>query len=56
MLYNGNKLGGVIMNPFEKDVQCKRNDALDSAVGFGVSFVFFALIYIIPVVVEFVSR
>lgn len=44
------------MNPFEKDVQCKRNDALDSGVGFVVSFVFFALIYIIPVVIDFVSR
>lgn len=44
------------MNPFEKDVQCERNDALDSGVGAGVSFVFFALIYIIAIVVEVVAR
>lgn len=44
------------MNPFEKDVQCKRNDAMDSGVGFVVSFVFFAMLYIIPVVVDLVSR
>lgn len=56
MLYNGKRTGGIAMNPFEKDVQCKRNDAMDSGVGFGVSFVFFALIYVIAVVVEFVSR
>jgi len=56
MLYNGNKLGGVIMNPFEKDVQCKRNDAIDSGVGFLVSFLFFAFMYVIAVVIEFVAR
>ena len=28
------------MNQFEESVQSKRNDAVDSAVGFGVSFGF----------------
>lgn len=31
------------MNDFEKNVQSKRNDAVDSAVGFVVSFGFFVL-------------
>lgn len=44
------------MNPFEgKNIQCKRNDAIDAGVGFGVSFVFFAAIFIIAVVVDYVS-
>ncbi|WP_084361005.1 YqzM family protein [Neobacillus fumarioli] len=40
------------MNEFEKNVQSKRNDAIDSGVGFGVSFVFFAIIFIIATVVK----
>ncbi|GEK33310.1 YqzM family protein [Kurthia sibirica] len=43
------------MNPFEKDVQCKRNDAIDAGVGFGVSFLFFAAMYVIAVIVDFVA-
>ncbi|MGE7919532.1 YqzM family protein [Viridibacillus sp. NPDC093762] len=43
------------MNPFEENVQSKRNDAIDSGVGFGVSFAFFALIFIIATVVDYAS-
>lgn len=41
------------MNQFEKEVQSKRNDAVDSAVGFIVSFGFFATIFIIATLVKF---
>ena len=40
------------MNVFEKNVQSKRNDALDSGVGFIVSFGFFATLFIIATVVK----
>ena len=43
------------MNQFEKDVQSKRNDAIDSGVGFGVSFGFFALMFIIATVIKVVG-
>lgn len=43
------------MNPFEKDVQCKRNDLNDAAVGFIVSFGFFATLFIIATVVKAVG-
>ncbi|UTR09333.1 MULTISPECIES: YqzM family protein [Evansella] len=41
------------MNDFEKDVQSKRNDLIDSGVGFVVSFVFFISIFAIAQVIEF---
>ncbi|WP_170007733.1 YqzM family protein [Bacillus fonticola] len=41
------------MNDFEKDVQSKRNDAVDSAVGFVVSFGFFATMFVIAVLIQF---
>lgn len=44
------------MNQFEKDVQSKRNDAVDSGVGFVVSFGFFATMFIIATLVEFFGR
>lgn len=44
------------VNPFEKDVQSKRNDLLDSAVAGVVSFSFFSLIFIIATVVHFVGN
>ncbi|MFJ3386582.1 MULTISPECIES: YqzM family protein [unclassified Lysinibacillus] len=45
------------MNPFEgKNIQCRRNDATDSGVGFGVSFGMFALIFLIAIVVEVASK
>lgn len=40
------------MNEFEKDVQTKRNDAIDSGVGFVVAFGFFALIFTIAQVID----
>ena len=43
------------MNPFEKDVQSKRNDAIDAGVGFIVSFGFFATLFIIATVVKFIG-
>ncbi|MDM5249390.1 MULTISPECIES: YqzM family protein [Lysinibacillus] len=45
------------MNPFEgKNIQCRRNDAIDSGVGFGVSFGAFTVMFFIAIIVEFVSR
>jgi hypothetical protein len=41
------------MNEFEKDVQSKRNDAVDSGVGFMVSFGFFATMFIIATLIKF---
>ncbi|AIM15670.1 MULTISPECIES: YqzM family protein [Neobacillus] len=43
------------MNEFEKNVQSKRNDAIDSAVGFIVSFGFFATMFIIATVIKVVG-
>lgn len=43
------------MNPFEKEVQSKRNDALDAGVGFVVSFGFFATLFIIATVVQVIG-
>ncbi|QQP11418.1 YqzM family protein [Lysinibacillus agricola] len=45
------------MNPFEgKNIQCRRNDAIDSAVGFIIPFSVFTLMFIIAMIVEFVAR
>ncbi len=40
------------MNHFEKEVQSKRNDAIDSGVGFIASFGFFALLFVIATLVD----
>ncbi|MFC4738180.1 YqzM family protein [Bacillus daqingensis] len=40
------------MNEFEKDVQSNRNDAIDSAIGFIASFVFFMGIFSIGHIVD----
>lgn len=45
-------MGGISVNPFEKEVQSKRNDALDAGVGFIASFGFFAILFIIATVVK----
>ncbi len=50
------EIGGVTMNEFEQNVQSKRNDAIDSGVGFVVSFGFFAIMFVIATVIEFVAR
>jgi hypothetical protein len=43
------------VNQFEKEVQSKRNDAIDSGVGFGVSFGFFTLLFIIATVIKLIG-
>ncbi|MBS4215586.1 MULTISPECIES: YqzM family protein [Neobacillus] len=43
------------MNQFEKNPQSKRNDAIDSGVGFGVSFGFFAVMFIIATVIKLIG-
>lgn len=43
------------MNEFEHNVQSKRNDAIDAGMGFVVSFVFFAAIFTIAAVVQFLA-
>ncbi|WP_240376552.1 YqzM family protein [Bacillus piscicola] len=43
-------------NPFEKDVQCKRNDFNDAVVAFVASFVFFTLIFVIATVVDVAGK
>ncbi|MBU8879458.1 YqzM family protein [Bacillus sp. FJAT-29790] len=43
------------MNQFEKNVQSKRNDAIDSGMGFAVSFGFFAVLFIIATVIKVVG-
>ncbi|MEH7109566.1 MULTISPECIES: YqzM family protein [Bacillaceae] len=43
------------MNEFEKNPQNKRNDAIDSGVGFGVSFGFFATMFIIATVIKLIG-
>ncbi|MEW9049560.1 MAG: YqzM family protein [Neobacillus sp.] len=43
------------MNEFEKNVQSKRNDAIDSGVGFVVSFGFFATMFLIATVISVIG-
>ncbi|WP_026693936.1 YqzM family protein [Peribacillus kribbensis] len=43
------------MNEFEKNISNKRNDAVDSGVGFGVSFAFFAIMFIIATIFKSVG-
>jgi len=43
------------VNEFEKNPQSTRNDAVDSGVGFGVSFGFFALMFIIATVIKLIG-
>ncbi|MEG9297214.1 YqzM family protein [Mangrovibacillus sp. Mu-81] len=43
------------MNQFEKNVQSKRNDAVDSGVGFIVSFGFFATMFVIATVIQLIG-
>lgn len=40
------------MNQFENEVQSNRNDAIDSAVGFVVSFGFFTTIFAVAVIID----
>lgn len=43
------------MNHFEKEVRDNRNDAIDSGVGFMVSFGFFATMFIIATVIKLIG-
>ncbi|WP_318615103.1 YqzM family protein [Sporosarcina sp. YIM B06819] len=44
------------MNEFEHDVQSKRNDAIDSGIGFIVAFVAFSAIFLVATVIDLVAR
>ena len=43
------------MNEFEKEVQSKNHDIIDSGLGFVLSFGFFMTIFIIGVVVDIIG-
>lgn len=46
----------VTHNPFEGEGRAtSRNDAMDAGVGFVVSFLFFAVMFIIAVIIDFVA-
>ncbi|CDQ39593.1 MULTISPECIES: YqzM family protein [Virgibacillus] len=40
------------MNEFEKEIQSKNNDVVDSIKGFAFSFIFFLVIFAIGVIVS----
>ncbi len=44
-----------MVNEFEQNVQSKRNDAVDSGVGFFVSFGFFATLFIIATIIKLIG-
>ncbi|MBD1222858.1 YqzM family protein [Virgibacillus halodenitrificans] len=44
------------MNEFEKNVQSKNNDVVDSMKGFAFSFIFFILIFAIGVTVSVIGQ
>lgn len=52
---NNGYIGGVAMNEFEHDVQSKRNDFIDSAIGFIVAFVAFSAIFVVATVIDFIA-
>lgn len=43
------------MNEFEKDVQSKNNDVVDSIKGFTFSFLFFVIIYAIGAFISLIN-
>ncbi|MDC3413325.1 YqzM family protein [Aquibacillus sp. 3ASR75-11] len=43
------------MNEFEKEVQSKNNDVIDSGNGFIFSFLFFTIIFAIGVIIDVVA-
>jgi len=55
LFYTWDYIGGVHVNEFEKDVQSKNNDVVDSIKGFGFSFIFFVLIFAIGTVINVVG-
>lgn len=56
IIYTENELGGVAMNEFEHDVQSKRNDAIDSGIGFLFGFIGFSAIFIVATIIDIVAR
>jgi len=56
IIYTIMELGGVAMNEFEHDVQSKRNDAIDSGIGFAVAFVAFSAIFLVATIIDIVAR
>ena len=56
LVYNIVEIGGVVVNEFEQDVNCKRNDVIDSGMGFVVSFVFFTVVFVVGTVIELLGR
>ena len=44
------------MHEFEKNVQSRRSEVVDAGVGFVVSFVFFAAIFTIATVIDFITK
>ncbi len=56
IIYTIMELGGVAMNEFEHDVQSKRNDAIDSGMGFIVAFVAFSVIFAVATIIDLVAR
>ncbi|WP_084268734.1 YqzM family protein [Oceanobacillus damuensis] len=44
------------MNEFEKDVQSKGNDVVDSIKGFAFSFIFFVLIFAIGTTISVIGQ
>ncbi len=55
-VYNIVEIGGVVVNEFEQDVQSKRNDVIDSGMGFVVSFVFFTVVFVVGTVIQLLAR
>ncbi|GEM_PF-146114 len=59
-IYTIVEIGGVVVREsefeFEQNVQSTRNDAVDSGVGFVVSFVFFTAIFVIGTVIEVLGK
>ncbi len=56
LFYTKMDIGGVAVNEFEKDVQSKNNDVVDSMKGFGFSFVFFVLIFAIGAAISVIGK
>lgn len=55
IIYTRIGLGGVAMNEFEQDVQSKRNDLIDSGIGFIVAFVGFSAIFLVATIIDVVA-
>jgi len=55
IIYTIMESGGVAMNEFEHDVQSKRNDLIDSGIGFVVAFVAFSAIFVIATIIDVVA-